>query len=235
MDAALETIGARCETCHLQDFLPFACPHCHLAFCLEHASQAAHGCKVVPAAAAVVNAQPEGQTSSSSLKQLQQDHLARRFTPSSPVRTPARTAAASVTPEAASLLAGLKTRLGRTFALRDTGKADPRRTLADAKLRREAKGDAAIPQAQRLTLRVAYGDRKEAVLFVNGDWSVGRAMDAVAKRLDVTNENASTRDEARRLHLWHDGLLLEPSQRMGSRVPDLGQVVLFRGLDRPVR
>lgn len=79
MDAKLEKIGARCATCHRQDFLPFKCPHCKGDYCLDHARADLHRCAVAAASAEVARSpSPATAVKGKTLKELQAKHLARR-------------------------------------------------------------------------------------------------------------------------------------------------------------
>ena len=84
MDAKLERIGARCATCHRQDFLPFTCPHCEVQYCLDHARVDLHSCRAAGPAidptARVLSPSSKAQQTQS-LRALQAEHLARRQPP----------------------------------------------------------------------------------------------------------------------------------------------------------
>lgn len=236
MDAQLETIGARCHFCSRQDFLPFSCPHCSHTFCLSHASESAHTCtqKTVPS--------PTNHKSGSagpSLRQLQAEHLARRVQPDRrndlkaqmQQQAPSRAAAVEALERIKSITSGFMIR-GKSSTI---GKAQ----VQLSKLKREAKGDAKIPLNKRLhffisrsttTTSTTSSQHVPIPFFVDREWTNGRVLDALARECGLVNENARTRDESRRLHLFYEGLILEPSQQFGTLVKEAGTVVVFRGI-----
>lgn len=194
-----------------------------------------------------------------SLKELQAQHLARRHqsipsssssrpSPSSPTVKSATPVISSTQRDALAALRGLGSRFSLTrrtsvTSSSSSSSADKKDKSASSsssssraavtELKRTARGDAAIPSERRVYLSLSLGGTTRSSagvpFFVDEQWSVGRALDAVAVKLGTVNENARTRDESRRLHLLSGGLVLEPSQVIGKRVRDGDEVVLFRG------
>ena len=108
-------------------------------------------------------------------------------------------------------------------------------------LKATAKGDASIPPAQRVYLFVeASADTTKAKFptgrfFYPRAWSVGRALDAAAKALQVENVNNRAQTEAERLRVFHveGGRLLEFAEKLGVVVQNANTLVLLRGVGPP--
>ena len=99
------------------------------------------------------------------------------------------------------------------------------------RLKNTAKGEPGVPVEKRIYVYIAPQEKQEhrVAYWIDATWSIGRTLDAVAKRLGIVNENARTQDEARKLHLLCDGLVLEPSQGTGKRIKDGDCIIIFRG------
>lgn len=59
-----------------------------------------------------------------------------------------------------------------------------------------------VPEASRLFLEVVTSEDRRVCLCVSAALSVGSLLDTVAVRLAVPNANATTVDDAKRLHLF---------------------------------
>lgn len=230
MDAQLETIGARCHVCSRQDFLPFSCPHCTHTFCLSHSSELNHGCTASSKATNTSSSSTTGVArieSGPSLKQLQDEHLSRRTSPDPRTVQKARQVPSRAATDALERLKSMTA----GFMIRGKSSTLVQSTAVLARLKREAKGDSGMPVPRRLYLFVsrAVPPRTPMSYFVDREWRVGRVLDAIARDLGMVNENARTRDESKRLHLLYDGLVLEPSQQVGTLVKEAGEILIFRG------
>ena len=109
---------------------------------------------------------------------------------------------------------------------------------ATAELKRNAKGDAKVPQEKRIYLHVeASADTLKAKqpsgqFFYSADWSVGRILDMAAKSLQVENVNNCGGGEEDKLRVFHveGGRLLEFSDKLGASVKTGNTLVLLRGV-----
>jgi len=112
-------------------------------------------------------------------------------------------------------------------------------------LKRSAKGDAKIPTASRIYLHVeAVAEGREGSAgakvprtdtFYNGDWVVGRVLDAAAQTLAVRNVNNRVDKEEDRLRVFwvEGGRLLGFGEKLGStgaNVKSGDTIVLLRGV-----
>lgn len=110
-----------------------------------------------------------------------------------------------------------------------------------AALKATAKGDAAVPPAQRVYVFVeASADTTKAKFptgrfFYPRAWSVGRVLDAAAKALQVENVNNRAQGEAERLRVFHveGGRLLEFAEKVGDVVQSANTLVILRGVGPP--
>jgi len=112
-------------------------------------------------------------------------------------------------------------------------------------LKKSAKGDAKIPAASRIYLHVeAVAEGREGSAgakvprtdaFYNGDWVVGRVLDAAAQTLSVRNVNNRVDKEEDRLRVFwvEGGRLLGFGEKLGStgaNVKSGDTIVLLRGV-----
>lgn len=108
------------------------------------------------------------------------------------------------------------------------------------KLKQTATGDAKVPQEKRLYLHCSATDKvtkdgkpKEAAMFFNSEWKVGRILDVVAAKLGVENLNNSAQVTDKILRVYHveSGEVLEFSEKVSQRMLSGNSVVLIRGLE----
>ncbi|KAF2805536.1 uncharacterized protein BDZ99DRAFT_480246 [Mytilinidion resinicola] len=117
--------------------------------------------------------------------------------------------------------------------------ANARNALMD--LKKNAKGEASIPQDKRVYLLVeASADTTKAKhpsgkFFYNKEWSVGRVLDAASKALQVENVNNRGGGEEAKLRVFHveGGRLLDFSEKIGAPCVSGNTVVLLRGVGPP--
>ena len=108
------------------------------------------------------------------------------------------------------------------------------------KLKQTASGDAKVPQEKRLYLHCSATDKvtrdgkpKEAAMFFNVEWKVGRILDVVATKLGVENLNNSAQGTDKILRVYHveSGEILEFSEKVSQRMLSGNSIVLVRGLE----
>lgn len=107
-------------------------------------------------------------------------------------------------------------------------------------LKQTATGDAKVPNEKRVYLHCSATDKvtkdgkpKEAAMFFNTEWKVGRILDLAAAKLGVENLNNSAQGPDQILRVFHveSGEVLEFSEKVGQRMLSGNSVVLVRGLD----
>ena len=116
------------------------------------------------------------------------------------------------------------------------------RSLAVSQLRKEAKGDAKIPDNERIYINgegppnlngsiTSAAQVLRRPVFFSKDWSNGKVLDRLAATLGVKNENNRTGDQDRRLQLFHieSGTLLDMNKKFGEVVKNGDTVVIARG------
>lgn len=108
------------------------------------------------------------------------------------------------------------------------------------KLKQSATGDAKVPMEKRLYLHCSATDKvtkdgkpKEAAMWFNNEWKVGRILDLVATKLGVENLNNSAQGSDKILRVYHveSGEVLEFSEKISQRMLNGNSIVLVRGLD----
>lgn len=106
------------------------------------------------------------------------------------------------------------------------------------KLKKECKGDDKVPAEKRVYLYVeaeketARAKLPSAKLWFSEEWSVGRALDEAAKRLQVANMNHRVETEEQKLRVYHveGGRLVEFSEKVGKVLANSNTIVLLRGV-----
>jgi predicted nucleic acid binding AN1-type Zn finger protein len=120
-------------------------------------------------------------------------------------------------------------------------------------LRKQAKGDSKIPQADRIYLWCLYINPKKTesetseleelakinvekdrrAVFVAKTWPVGRALDVIADTLAIRNYNNSTTNSDERLNIFRlegeEVVLVETGERCGKNFKDCDVVYLVKG------
>ena len=112
------------------------------------------------------------------------------------------------------------------------------RVVALNQLKKSAKGDDKIPADKRVYLHIeaeassTTSKFPKADMFFGQEWSVGRALDAAAKQLQVQNVNNSGGGEEVKLRVFHveGGRLLDFSEKVGEAVVSGNTIVLLRGV-----
>lgn len=112
--------------------------------------------------------------------------------------------------------------------------------IALNKLKQEATGDNKIPPEKRIYLHCSATEKvtkdnkpKEAAMFFNSDWKVGKILDLVAVKLNVENLNNAAQGTEKILRVYHveSGELLEFSEKVGQRMLSGNSIVLIRGVE----
>jgi AN1-type zinc finger protein 1 len=186
------------------------CERCNRTYCLKHRMQEDHDCK---------NVTPLGGKTGAATEQSNKDKIKFGF-------------------------ARIKS-WGRSQQDRyEKYKPKPKPTSAAVrmaelnKLKKECKGDEKVPVEKRIYLHVeaeketAKAKVHSAKLWFSEEWSVGRALDEAAKRLQVANVNNRVESEEQRLRIYHveGGRLLEFSEKMGKVLANSNTIVLLRGV-----
>lgn len=108
------------------------------------------------------------------------------------------------------------------------------------KLKQTATGDTKVPTDKRIYLHCSATDKitkdgkpKEAAMYFNADWKIGKILDLVASKLNVENLNNSAQGNEKKLHVYHveSGEVLEFGEQVGQRMLSGNSIVLVRGLD----
>ena len=108
------------------------------------------------------------------------------------------------------------------------------------KLKQSATGDSKVPMEKRLYLHCSATDKvtkdgkpKEAAMWFNNEWKVGRILDLVAIKLGVENLNNSAQGTDKILRVYHveSGEVLEFSEKVSQRMLSGNSIVLVRGLE----
>lgn len=112
-------------------------------------------------------------------------------------------------------------------------------------LKRTAKGDSSIPLDNRiyvycLVLDSDNDDSNEHQIYINKVWPVGRALDYIAKQLNVPNQNNNFKiDSDQKLNLYRKddqtGAIkyLLSANRVSTDIKDLDSLYLVRGNSDP--
>ena len=61
--------------------------------------------------------------------------------------------------------------------------------VALMKIKQKAVGVESLPQNQRIYLKIKHQSHPGLYIFLDREWSVGRSIDDIAKRMKITNEN----------------------------------------------
>lgn len=112
--------------------------------------------------------------------------------------------------------------------------------MALNKLKQEATGDAKVPADKRIYLHCSATEKvtkdnkpKEAAMFFNSEWKVGKILDLAATKLNVENLNNAAQGTEKILRVYHveSGELLEFSEKVGQRMLSGNSIVLIRGIE----
>lgn len=112
------------------------------------------------------------------------------------------------------------------------------RILALNSLKKTAKGDEKIPVEKRVYLHVEAEARTTTSKLPRGEfwyskeWTVGRALDAAAKGLQVQNLNNRGGGEEEKLRIYHveGGRILDFGEKVGDVLGNGNTIVLLRGV-----
>ncbi|CDO93759.1 unnamed protein product [Kluyveromyces dobzhanskii CBS 2104] len=261
-------VGTHCSFCRQNDFLPFHCTDCNGDFCSSHRLREDHHCESLKygkhssssiAAATSANTSASASTKKSSGGSFLQALL--------PARAPDRIQAllkedqskpvdnlkskllggkSKSSAHAVDKLRQFFTKNGKLF---DSKKSTTRLSSANrliqvTKMKRTARGDDAIPVANRIYVWCyvvadsPQSDKKPTAneVFINKMWPVGRALDSLASVLNVKNSNIDhsiSTDE--KLFLYKGDAssqqLLASSARVSSTINEGDTLYLVRGLE----
>ncbi|RUS21657.1 hypothetical protein BC937DRAFT_91929 [Endogone sp. FLAS-F59071] len=115
------------------------------------------------------------------------------------------------------------------------------RTVEVMKMKAKAQGDASIPQASRLYLRVHYpaeAGLESKTIFLDKTWTVGKALDKIANTGRIQNMNNRVTDsDGERLHLYKlsdisntepDAIRLANDQRLETVLESADEILMER-------
>ncbi|KAF9694163.1 hypothetical protein EKO04_008072 [Ascochyta lentis] len=193
------------------------CPRCNRRYCMTHRHEEKHDCKdLIPIGARPSTVQQRTQSALSKLKLWAENKRK----------------------EDEKRLSGPK-----KSGLFGLGKSSSSSAAVSAQvelntLKRAAKGDAKVPQENRIYLHVeASTDTTKAKyptgkFFYSKDNSVGRVLDMAAKALQVENVNNRGGGEEDKLRVFHveAGRLLKFSEKIGDACQSGNMIVLLRGV-----
>ena len=218
-------IGTQCHlsTCKQLDFLPFTCDGCSLVFCLRHREKSSHNCsslkrstedvstiktlictyscsvvdcnttEVVPITCSLCGNQL-------CLKhRLPEDHNCVKL----PIKAKSTTATKHLTsPFEIRSQKKLKTLKSQKMAAK----------VALMKLKLHSKGDNGIPTSERLYFSVhpVILNSTPLPIFVSSKWTVGKAIDFMANKLKLHNENNKISNSKLKLCSASTGEVISP-------------------------
>lgn len=238
-------VGTHCGFCRQLDFLPFHCKYCNGDFCSSHRSQESHHCKWL-----LDNNQKAQPIANKAV-----DNDGKYFQSLLPEKGYIRVQQSSNTKKEPAKVRpkGSKSaleKLAKFFKKKEATKkpntksSKPNAFLQLTKLKKSAPGDDKIPVANRVYIYCQKidddgNDSTVYEVYINKIWPVGRALDYIAQRLNVSNHNVDLNvKSSEKLYLYKrddrkgDLVSLEPSSRVVAEVRDLDTLYLVRGDDK---
>lgn len=234
--------GTHCSFCRQLDFLPFHCKYCEGDFCASHRSKESHHCRWLI----------ENEQKTQPVQTKVVDNDGKYFQSLLPEKGYIRVRQAdggkketNVRPKGSK---SALDKLAKFFKRKDSiNKSKPKGSKPNvfielAKLKKNAIGDDKVPVPNRVYVYCYKIDDKETdstayEIYINKIWPLGRALDSIAQRLNVSNHNVDLNVTSReRLYLYKkddkgDLKLLEPSNRVAAEIRDLDTLYLVRGDD----
>ncbi|EGV63031.1 hypothetical protein PSN45_004702 [Yamadazyma tenuis] len=261
-DDSIMDIGQNCSKCHQLDFLPFRCEYCKLVFCADHRRLQDHQCPHLQA----LESQnirprspkriPHGPTAASLFPDREKDRakinslIERPTKPTSILETSFRVGdvkSKTAFSKFAKFLNLQKNKRLTKSAKKIFAPKKPSPTVELQLLRKNAKGDAKIPDSDRVyvwCLHVNALEEEEDKLtkidvhsqrvgiFVNKNWPIGRALDVISDELHIKNNNNKTTEVNERLNIFKVSDDQPVLLKTGDRCKDLRQgevLYLVRG------
>ncbi|QLQ82620.1 hypothetical protein HG537_0H03830 [Torulaspora globosa] len=235
--------GTHCSFCRQLDFLPFHCKYCEGDFCASHRSKESHHCRWLI----------ENEQRAQPVETKVVDNDGKYFQTLLPEKGYIRVRQVDTKKETSNVRPkGSKSaldKLARFFKKKDSiNRSKPKSSKPNAfieltKLKKNAIGDDKIPVTNRVYVYCYKIDDNENdstayEIYINKLWPLGRALDSIAQRLNVSNHNVDINVTSReKLYLYkkdqHQGdlQLLEPSTRVAAEIRDLDTLYLVRGDD----
>lgn len=247
-------VGTHCAFCRQMDFLPFHCKYCGGDFCASHRLKEAHHCswlieneKKKPVVEKSSTPTDNGGKYFQSLLPDKgyiriQNGTAKKAEETLKVHT--SSARSTVSKTALDKLTRFfkKRESKKTFFSKKAKSKPSNKIIQLANLKRIAKGDSSIPITNRLYLYCYVidnedeDDPKEHEIFINRVWPIGRALDSIAKQLNLRNQNNDFRITAdQKLYLYRkkdDSGEVQPllsSNRVATDIKELDTLYLVRG------
>lgn len=246
-ESGMLDVGTHCGFCRQLDFLPFHCAYCEGDFCSSHRTKESHHCRWL--------IENDGKATQAVAKKVI-DNDGRYFQSLLPEKGYLRVQQADQDSKKATTRTkskGNKTaleKLAKFFKRNESSKkyksksSKPNAYLELTNLKRIAKGDDKIPISNRVYIYCYHiGDNdsesKKNEIFINKIWPIGRALDYIAQRLNVVNNNVSMNaTSSEKLYLYKkeatsgELISLEASSRVAVELKDLDTVYLVRGDDK---
>ncbi|XP_045191831.1 AN1-type zinc finger protein 1-like [Mercenaria mercenaria] len=225
--AELPGLGKHCnfEQCKQLDFLPFACDGCGNTFCSDHRTKDAHscsqhllsssGCEYTGARGYTCSLSDCGnrelteiicekcQLSFCLSHRHAQDHSCSKLMEET-ANTVSKTAE-----HVHQIIASKPAVVKKSRMSAKSSKTAAKVALMKMKL--HAKGDTGCPETERVYLRIyppCQCKKDPQPMFFSKTWSVGRAVDSVAGRLGIQNNNNVQSAKKLRLFSSEDGTIL---------------------------
>ncbi|XP_005105307.1 AN1-type zinc finger protein 1 isoform X2 [Aplysia californica] len=240
----LPHIGKNCgfSSCNQLDFLPFECDGCGLTFCLEHRSRESHMCTAVSTS---LPAEYSGEKSYSccidgcSKRELtpilcnhcmlnfclnhrvQEDHKC--------VKLPEKKPEVSKTSQHVQNI--LEQRANKPLSQPRFTNPKSIQLAAKVKLMKMkgvAVGDQGIPQSERIFFNIVLpksSSKPSVPMFFSKCWTVGRVIDKIADKLNITNTNNAGSDKKLRLFHADTGCLMPVSSSVAEVMDNTDNLV----------
>lgn len=245
-------VGTHCSFCRELDFLPFHCQYCNKDFCSNHRTKESHFCVWLD----------EHKDDDNNDKQVNvhksKDNGGKFFKSLLPEKSSIRVNQAKnnnikeATPDnkitiKSTLNSSTLTRLKKFFKKNKSSKSSKvlrsnNKVIQLASLQKQAKGDAKIPQQNRIYIWAYAVDSDKTTeptpLYINKVWPVGRALDSIASNLSISNKNSSVNaTETEKLFIYkcvkdEQLVQLNTSERVINNINNLDTLYLIRGVEQ---
>lgn len=219
-DQGVMDLGKNCLLCNQLDFLPFHCEFCNKTYCSTHRSLEVHNCVGRPQRTSH-GQQYSGPTAASLFpdraKDVKQLNALMKSTELGSLKDKSSAGKASPFMKLTKFLHIQRmNRMSeqKKLSLFKSKSQKPNPVIELAKVKKLAKGPAAISVHDRLYVWVLFVDRNvedlheislekdRRAVWVLKNWSVGRALDSIAETLAVGNYNNSSQTSTVRLALF---------------------------------
>ncbi|CDK28499.1 unnamed protein product [Kuraishia capsulata CBS 1993] len=252
----LMEIGQHCFICHDIDFLPYRCDLCKRNYCSNHKDElATHVCPNAPRKsssgqkAVATTKLPPASSVFPDLKAIRQQAFASPPKPnsiSSKLLADSKSLDTKISESASQALAKLKKFMTLNAKSSKVSKNTPSQFIIEtSKLKNTAKGDAKIPESERVYIWVDYipEDLKvsgslKVPIFVSRSWPIGRLLDSASAQLKIKNENNKTTDVSKRLTIFrkervgekgNSFVYIPANGRVNKEIVTGDQIYLVRG------